>query len=190
MKRTGDAALRASRVKLLLVMSIFAAPLAVALVLTWAGWHPGARGHGLPVLPQRNLAREQVTVALDDGSAWPWRDRSPRLTLVALPGPGCASRCFAALTGMAKARVMLNNQASRLRLLYVGAPPTDASALAAMKNYWRLGTDASHRLDAYRADAPDSVAALLVESDGTVLARYPAGFDVSGLFQDLQKVIR
>jgi len=181
---------RLSRLKLLLVASIFAAPFLVALVLTKVGWQPGVKSHGEPVLPQRNFRQEHLLVKLDDGSAWPWRAGTPKLTLVALPGPDCASCCFAALTGMAKARVMLNKNAPRLRLLYVGAPPADAAALAAMKNYWRLGTDVDHKLDTYRPAGPDSVGALLVESDGTVLSRYPAGFDVSGLLQDMRKVIR
>lgn len=190
MTRTDPKAVRVGRVKLLLVMSIFAAPFVLALVLTRAGWQPGVKAHGLPVLPQRNFASEHVRVRLDDGSLWPWRAATPRLTLVALPGPNCASRCFAALTGMAKAWVMLANQQSRLRLLYVGTPPAAAAAAAALRNYWRLGSDVDHRLDAYRPRAADSVSALLVESDGTVLARYPAGFDVSGLLQDIHKVIR
>jgi hypothetical protein len=182
--------LRTSRLKLLLVAFIFAAPFLVALVLTKSGWQPGVKSHGEPVLPQRNFQQEHVQVTLEDGRAWPWRASTPRLTLVALPGPGCASRCFTALTGMAKARVMLNKNESRLRLLYVGTPPADASARGAMENYWQLGSDAAHRLDAYRPTTPDSVSALLVESDGTVLSRYPAGFDVSGLLQDMRKVIR
>jgi hypothetical protein len=190
MNRPDPKAVRASRLKLLLVASIFAAPFVAALLLTLGGWHPGVKGHGLPVLPQRNLAQEHVRVTLDDGSDWAWRAGTPQLTLVALPGPGCAARCFEALTGMAKAWKMLNNNQSRLRLLYVGAPPADAAQVMAMKNYWRLGSDVDHRLDAYRPAAPDSVGALLVESDGTVLSRYPDGFDVSGLLQDMRKVIR
>lgn len=182
--------MRVSRLKLLLVASIFAAPVLVALVLTKSGWQPGVKSHGEAVLPQRNLQQEHLRVKMSDGSTWPWRASKPRLTLVALPGPGCASRCFTALTGMAKAQVMLGNNESRLRLLYVGVPPTDAASLAAMKNYWQLGTDVDHKLNAYRPEAPDSVSALLVESNGTVLSRYPAGFDVSGLLQDMRKVIR
>jgi hypothetical protein len=190
MNRPDPKAVRASRLKLLLVAAIFAAPLAVAYVLTLGGWHPGVKGHGLPVLPQRNLVQEHLLVKLDDGSDWPWRAGTPQLTLVALPGAACAAHCFDALTGMAKAWKMLNKNQSRLRLLYVGTPPADATQVAAMKNYWRLGRDVDHKLDAFRPAAPDGVAALLVESDGTVLSRYPDGFDVSGLLQDMRKVIR
>jgi len=189
MNATDPAALRKGRLKLLLVASIFAVPFVLALVLTLAGWQPGAKGNGLPVLPQRNFAQEKLPVRLADGRDWAWRDSEPRLTLVALPGPDCAARCYAALTAMAKARVMLNRNQSRLRLLYVGTPPADAQR-DGMANYWQVGSDVDGKLAQWRPSGPDSISALLVESDGTALARYPAGFDPSGLFRDLQKVVK
>jgi hypothetical protein len=90
---------------------------------------------------------------------------------------------------MAAARITLNRNAPRLRLLYVGTPPGNAAS-SGMDNYWQLGEDRQGRLAAFRPATPDSVAALLVESDGTALSLYPAGFDPSGLRKDLQKVIR
>jgi hypothetical protein len=59
-----------------------------------------------------------------------------------------------------------------------------------MQAYWTIGADVDDRLAAYKSTTPDSVSAVLVESDGTALARYPVGFDPSGLRKDLQKVIR
>lgn len=190
MNRPTDRQLRNSRLKLLLIVAVFATPFLAAWILAAGGWQPGARGNGEPILPQRNFAQEQVQVRLDDGRLWAWRDSEPRLTLVALAGPDCAVHCLKALTEMAKARVMLNRNQSRLRLLYLGAPPANAVAIAAMRNYWQLGTDVGHQLDVWRPAAPDSVGAVLVESDGTALSRYPDGFDASGLFRDLQKVVR
>lgn len=184
------AALRKGRLKLLLVASIFAAPFLVALALSLAGWQPGVHGNGRPILPQRSFAQEQLPVRLADGKDWAWRDSAPRLTLVALPGPDCAAQCYAALTAMAKARVMLNRNQSRLRLLYVGTPPADTDERAGMANYWQVGRDVDGKLAGWRATAPDSVSAVLVESNGTALASYPAGFDTSGLLQDLRKVIK
>ena len=55
MKQTVPAP-RASRAKLLLIMAVFAAPMLAAALLVALGWQPGGRGHGLPVLPQRNFA--------------------------------------------------------------------------------------------------------------------------------------
>jgi hypothetical protein len=190
MSRPTDRERRNSRLKLLLIVAVFAVPFLAALILSTGGWQPGAKGNGEPILPQRNFAQEQVQVRLDNGQLWPWRDSEPRLTLIALAGPDCAAHCLKALTEMAKARVMLNRNQSRLRLLYLGTPPADAATMTAMRNYWQLGTDDGHQLDAYRPAAPDSVSAVLVESDGTALSRYPVGFDASGLFRDLQKVIR
>lgn len=187
--KPSDPALRRSRLKLLAVFAVFALPVLAAGVLTLIGWQPSGNGSGQPILPQRNFVAEQLPVTLADGSVYPWRDSAPRLTLVALAGPNCAVRCVASLTAMAKARVMLNRNQSRLRLLYLGAPPAPAAS-AGMRNYWRIGTDPQRKLAAWTASEPDSVSALLVESNGTALAYYPAGFDAAGLARDLQKVVR
>lgn len=189
MNSPNPADVRASRLKLLLIMLVFAAPIIAAGLLTLSGWQPGGKAYGQPIEPQRNFANEQVALTLADGKVWAWRADEPQLTLLALAGPACATKCLDTLTKMAAARITLNRNAPRLRLLYVGAPPADAQA-SGMTNYWQLGEDREGRLTAFRPSAPDQVAALLVESDGTALSLYPAGFDPSGLRKDLQKVIR
>ncbi|HET6552182.1 MAG TPA: hypothetical protein VFG49_01475 [Dyella sp.] len=189
MSKPEPAALRASRLKLLLIMLVFAAPIIAAITLTATGWQPSGKANGLAVTPQRNFATEQLQVTLADGKPWAWRSSEPQLTLMALAGPGCAARCLETLTKMAAARITLNRNAPRLRLLYVGQPPADAKD-SGMASYWQLGHDDMDALAAFRPSEPDSVSALLVESDGTALSLYPAGFDPSGLRKDLQKVIR
>ena len=180
---------RKSRIHLLLIALVFLAPMIAAGVLTFAGWQPGTKGNGQPIVPQRNFLDEHLRVVLADGGDYAWRDSEPRMTLVALAGPDCATRCLATLTAMAKARVMLNRNQDRLRLLYLGTPPVD-EAHDGMRNYWQLGQDVHDKLAAYRPTVPDSVSAVLVESNGTALSLYPAGFDPSGLRRDLQKVIK
>jgi hypothetical protein len=181
---------RRSRMFLLLIALVFAAPMLVAGLLTYTGWQPGVKGNGLPITPQRNFADEHLQIKLENGQSWPWRDSEPRLTLIALAGPDCAARCFDVLTGMAKARVMLNRNQSRLRLLYLGVPPADAERRTAMQAFWTLGTDVDGKLADYRPTTPDSVSVILVESDGVALSRYPEGFDGPGVLRDLQKVIK
>ncbi|MGN6281018.1 hypothetical protein [Frateuria sp.] len=183
--------LKASRAKLLAIMAVFALPIIAAGVLTFTGWQPSGKGYGKPIQPQRNFIDEHLRVTLADGGDYAWRDpEEPRMTLVALAGPGCAARCFETLTGMAKAWVTLNRNQKRLRLLYVGEPPADPGRREAMKSFWTLGRDADGKLDAFRPKASDSVSALLVESNGTALAYYPAGFDGTGLLRDMHKVIK
>lgn len=184
------AAIRKGRIQLLLVFAAFAGSAVLALVLSWAGWHPKVNGNGLPILPQQNFVQEKVAIRMPDGSDWAWRASSPQMTLVALPSPDCATRCYATLTALAKARVMLNNNQQRLRLLYVGELPADAHQRAGMAYYWKTGNDVDNKFAPWRPAAPDSVSAILVESNGTALARYPDGFDAAGLFRDLRKVIQ
>lgn len=178
---------RVSRIKLLLVMGVFALPLLAALILTAIGWHPGTSSHGEAILPQRSF--QGIDIRMADGKAYPWKDSQPRMTLIALPGSDCMDNCLRLLHLMRNARITLNANADRLRLLYVGQPPQGPKAEAVMR-YWQVGADADHKLDEFRPRGPDSVAAILVESNGTALIRYRAGFDPNGLKKDLQKVIR
>ncbi len=175
-----------NRIKLLLVIGLFAVPVVIALLLGALGWQPGVRGHGEPILPQRSLADVRITT--DEGT-WPWRDSEPRMTLLALPGPGCAARCIETLMLARNARIVLNRNADRLRLLYVGVPPTGIDNTAQLPD-WTFGHDDADALATFRPHEADSVALLLVESNGTALSLYRTGFDPTGLRKDLQKVIR
>lgn len=181
---------RKSRLYLLLIALVFVAPMIAAGLLTLSGWQPGTKGNGQPIQPQRNFVDENLRVQLADGRDYAWRDSAPRMTLLALAGPDCATHCLDTLTAMAKARVMLNNQQSRLRLVYLGTPPGDVAARQAMETYWQLGHDVDGKLASYRPAAADSVSAVLVESNGTALSFYPVGFDAAGLLRDLRKVIK
>ncbi|MET0936502.1 MAG: hypothetical protein ABWX83_10950 [Luteibacter sp.] len=174
------------RVKLVLIMLVFLAPIVAAGLLTLSGWQPEGKGNGHPIVPQRSVADARVDV---EGKPWAWRDSEPRLTLVALPGPGCAAHCLETLALMRNARIVLNRNADRLRLLYLGTAPTAPGADGVMPD-WKVGVDASGAFSEFRPTEPDSVAAVLVESNATALSFYPAGFDPSGLRKDMQKVIR
>lgn len=182
-----DTVRRRNRLKLILVATIFLLPVMVAAGLIMSGWQPGTKSHGEPILPQRSFAK--VPVTLTDGSRYLWRDAQPRWTLLALPGSDCLDNCRRLLTLMSNARIVLNKNADLLRLLYVGEPP-HASAASALMQSWQVGHDTNGQLQAFRPAGPDSVAAILVEPNGTALVRYRAGFDPTGLRLDLQKVVK
>lgn len=180
------------RWQLALVALAFLAPAIAALILGKLGWQPGTSSFGEPILPQRSFAKVSVTLA--NGDPYAWRASTPRMTLIALPGPACARACVAQLTLMRNARITLHEDQSRLRLLYLGAVPSEAAnseaANAALMAEWQHGRDDNDALAQWRPSEPDSVAALLVESNGTALLYYPSGFDVNGLRKDLTQVIR
>jgi hypothetical protein len=175
------------RLQLLGVASLFAAPILVGIALVLAGWMPGTKSYGLPILPQRNLA--DASVQLDGSARFEWRDRDFHWTLVALPGPACAMRCTHALDMIRRARITLNQNADKVRLLYLGKPPESPQARDLMRT-WQIGASKAAELDDLRPRARDSLAAVLVMPDGVALTHYPPGFDPEGLKKDLQKVVR
>lgn len=179
-------AVRRSRRQLLMIAAVFLAPLMIAAAVGLSGWMPGTRGNGQPIEPQRSFL--EIPLTLEDGSRYDWRDADePLLTLLALPGPDCAVKCRQQLLMMRNARVTLNRLMHRVRLVYVGDRATVADALAPE---WKVGNDASQGLAEFRPRTPDSLAAILVQSNGTALSLYPDGFDPSGLRKDLKKVVK
>lgn len=115
MKVADPASLRKSRIYLVLIGLVFLAPMIAAGMLGLGGWQPGTKGHGEPILPQRNFVDESLPVQLADGQTYAWRDSEPRMTLIALAGPDCATHCLDTLTSMAAARVTLGRNQSRDR---------------------------------------------------------------------------
>lgn len=171
-----------------LVIAAFVVPFAAAWIALHAGWWPGTRSHGKPILPQRNFTG--VRIVLGNGSNWLWRDPvAPRMTLVALSNGPCGAQCVKTLALLRNARITLNDKKDRLRLLYLGTPPTGATGKALAQS-WYYGADVDGALAAFRPHAPGAVSALLVEANGTALVQYPAGFSPDGIKDDLHKVLR
>ena len=175
------------RVQLILIGSLFAMPLLLAAILAATGWMPGTRSFGEGIVPQRSV--EDVAIQLADGSRLDWHDPDWRWSLVAIPGRQCATECLAKLDLMHRARISLNQNADRVRLIYLGAPATGAAADALM-TAWQAGDDINHGFADWKPQVEDGVAAVLVKPDGTALTYYANGFDASGLRKDLAKVTK
>lgn len=177
---------RRSRRQLIMIAAVFLAPIMIAAGVGLTGWMPGTRGNGESIEPQRSFLDVPLTLA--DGSRYAWRDpEEPRFTLLALPGQGCAARCEEQLTMMYNARTTMNQNMQRVRLVYVGKPPTTAGALAPE---WQIASDTDNALSAFRPPGTDSLAAILVQSNGTALSLYRDGFNPTGLRKDMKKVVK
>lgn len=177
---------RRSQRQLILIAAVFLAPLMIAAGVGLTGWMPGTRGNGEPIEPQRSFI--DVPLALEDGSSYAWRDpEEPRFTLLALPGANCAARCEEQLAMMRNARITMNQNMQRVRLVYVGERPSSAEALAPE---WQVARDAGNALAKFRPTGPDSLAAILVQSNGTALSLYRDGFNPTGLRKDMKKVVK
>lgn len=170
-----------------LIAAVFVVPVAVMLGLALAGWVPHGKSYGTRVQPERDLAG--VAVRRADGQTFAWRNRDSVWTLVALPGPDCATRCLRQLDLVHRAQISLDKSAAKLRLLYLGAPP-QGEAAAGFEKVWILAGASSRELADLRPAVADSVAAVLVTPTGMALTYYAAGFNPEGLRQDLKKAVR
>ncbi|MFZ2235682.1 MAG: hypothetical protein WBP11_02485 [Dokdonella sp.] len=177
---------RKSRRQLILIAAVFLAPMMIAVGVGLTGWMPGTRGNGEQIEPQRSFL--DVPLTLGNGSRYDWRDpEEPRFTLLALPGPGCAARCEKQLAMMRNARTTMNENLQRVRLVYAGERPSSAEALAPE---WQIVRDDQNQLAEFRPTGADSLAAILVQSNGTALSLYRDGFNPSGLRKDMKKVVK
>ncbi|MGH8152522.1 MAG: hypothetical protein ACREPF_07280, partial [Rhodanobacteraceae bacterium] len=102
------------RIQLVLLAAVFVAPVAAALILGFLGWAPRAHSYGEPIQPERNLSGIPVTLA--NGEPFSWSNHDAVWTLVALPGPDCATRCLDELDLVHRAQITLGEHAARLRL--------------------------------------------------------------------------
>lgn len=176
-----------NRLAIALVIAAFVVPFVAAWIALHAGWWPGTRSHGKPILPQRNFTG--IRIVLGNGSNWLWRDPvAPRMTLVALSNGPCEQQCVKILSMLRNARITLNDKEDRLRLLYLGQPPAGTAGTVLAKS-WYYGDDVTGALAAFRPPASGEVSALLVESNGTALVQYAVGFSPDGVKDDLHKVI-
>ncbi len=191
-----------SRLQLVLVAAIFAAPVLIALALNQAGWRPhGTRNFGELVTPPQdmNSSHPQLT----DGGAFVWHDMRWQWTLLAVASEGadargratqgavaassCEAQCLAQLDLLHRARLTLNQNSDRVRLVYSG-PALPAAALEQLRPI-TLINDTDQAFAAWRPSTPDTLAAALVDPSGFLMLRYTAGFDANGLKKDLTRLI-
>ncbi len=175
------------RLQLLMIGAVFALPIALAALLANSGWMPGTRSFGEGIVPQRSV--ENIVVELADGSRIDWHDPDWRWSLVAIPGSRCAQACMGQLDLLHRARFSLNQNSTRVRLLYLGTPPVGAEAEQIMPA-WQVGTDIANGFAGWAPAVDDGVAVVLVKPDGIALTYYANGFDASGLRKDLAKVTK
>lgn len=175
------------RLQLLLIVAIFAASFITAGVMMVTGWAPAARSYGQPIQPERDLVKVPIRMANGQPLVFPapvgvW-------TLVALPGPDCAEQCLQKLDLVHRAQIALGKNSDKLRLVYLGTPPSGPAA-AGFGKVWTLATTTSPSLDNLRPAATDGVGAVLVTPSGHALLSYPAGFDPARMQQDLKKIVK
>lgn len=174
------------RLGLVLLVALFLAPLTAAIVLNAIGWRPeGTRNYGELVEPPRPLAQARFLLA--DGQPLQWKDADWSWTIFVLTGPGCADACLARIDELRRARLTLNQNAHRVRVLVLddSLPASALSALAPVA----AARDADAALAAMRP-GPGEVAVAIADPHGFLVMHYAAGYDANRLRKDLVRLVK
>ena len=173
-----------SRLVLLLIAALFAAPLLAALYLYYTDWQPGrTKNYGELIHPVRDL--REVRFTRSDGSRFIWNHEDHVWRMLVAPPADCGSACDQLADTLRRIWIGLGHNADSVEVLWVGAPPK-----AGFRTLIPVSADASlaARLpDAARADA---IPVYLVDPSGYLFMRYPPGFDPGKLRRDLAQLLQ
>lgn len=175
------------RIGLLLIIGLFAAPVLTAYVLNAVGWRPaGTRNYGELIEPPQDLTAARFM--LGDGKPLEWKDAEWSWTIFAITGPGCAEKCMQRIDELRRARLTLNQNAYRVRVVVLDST-LDPARIAALRPV-EVARDADEKLTALRPVVPDQVAVAFADPHGFLVLRYPVGYDGNRLRKDLARVIK
>src|SRR5690606_24067035 len=179
---------RRGRWQLLLLVAVFVVPILAALVINAAGWVPApARQHGELLQPPLDLRGESL--ALADGGAYAWQPEARMWRLVALPPAECDAACRQVASALDRVWRLLGHDADRLDVLWAGAWPQGVQAPSTLHV---VAHDPALRARLAPAGAAWAAGTTVhvVDPNGFVVLRYPAGFDAAGLHADVKRLVK
>lgn len=176
-----------NRIGMILIVALFAAPLVTAYVLNALGWRPaGTRNYGELIEPPQDLTAARFVLA--DGNNLAWKNEDWSWTVFAIPGPACAKQCLARIDELRRARLTLNQNTFRVRIVVLD----DAIAAADLAGLAPVQTarDVDAKLASLRPAAADQIAVAFADPHGFLVLRYAVGYDGNKLRKDLERVIK
>lgn len=176
---------RRGRLQLLLLVAVFVVPILVAMLLNAGGWVPAPeRQHGELLQPPIDLRGESL--ALADGGTYAWNPEARQWRVVALPPADCDAACMQVAADLDKVWRLLGHNADRLDILWAGAWPQGVQAPATLR---LLRPDPALRARLAPAGTVGTTVHV-IDPNGFVVLRYPAGFDAAGLHADVKRLVK
>lgn len=186
-----------NRALLLAIFVLFLGSLFVAGALRFSGWRPsGMKNKGELLQPPADL--RALSPTLREGGPYAWDPAARTWRIAVAPPAGCGAECAQVARDVHKVWELLGREARRVDVLWlcpdaVCTLDADASTLPRLRV---LRAD-----DALRTRLPgvDALAApggrrgvpvYVVDPNGFVILRYPAGADLGGLRADLSKLLK
>ena len=192
---------RSQRLRLVLVLGIFLAPVLLAWLLYQSGgdwFRGGTSNHGELVTPARPLA--PFTFRDNAGGEVNLGFFEQHWTLVYFGAATCEQACEASLYAMRQVRLALGkdmDRVQRLMVLPAGADLKQIGAVLAAYEGTRVVLGGTAELADFMAQfalpgqAPATAHRLyLIDPLGNLMMSYPAGADPSGILKDLQRLLR
>jgi hypothetical protein len=175
------------RVKLLLIMGLFALPILASLTAYRFFRPQPTANYGELLIPPQELADAPMKRA--DGGEFRMGELRDRWVMVASDSGACAADCAAKLHVMRQARLALGRNASRVaRVLVVddGRAP-DAATLAPLED---LIVAIRGPSAAPPGPGNDRGHVYLVDPRGNVMMRWPAQPEFRGMLKDLERLLK
>jgi cytochrome oxidase Cu insertion factor (SCO1/SenC/PrrC family) len=172
-----------SRLVLLLIAAMFAAPFVAALYLYYTGWQPQhTKNYGEMLQPARDLRDVRFTRA--DGSRFAWHHEDHTWRVLVAPPADCGASCDQLADKLQRIWVGLGNNADGVQVLWVGAPP--AHGFRTLVPVSADSAFAGRLPDVARTDA---IPVYVVDPSGYVILRYAPGFNPRDLRRDLTQLV-
>lgn len=170
-----------------LLLALFMLPVAISLLLYFAGWRPGATANHGELLAASALShaglRDEQGRAIDADTL-----RGHWLLVLADAGP-CAEVCQARLDETRRVHVALNKNMARVKRVWLAAA-TDPALTALRRRYPDL-------LAAQPFDAPwrellpaTGTRVFVIDPEGRPVLRYAEPLDARGLLKDMERLLK
>jgi cytochrome oxidase Cu insertion factor (SCO1/SenC/PrrC family) len=175
------------RAKLVLVMALFAAPIAASfLAYRYAHKVPTAN-HGELLLPPAQVGA--AALERTGGGTFSFADVRGRWVLVAADSGGCGEACLAKLYLMRQVRLAMGRNAERLARVFIVDDGRDPDP-AALAPYAGMDVVRQPRSGAVAPGLGDRGHVYLVDPHGNVMMRWSAAADPKGIIRDLELLLR
>ena len=176
------------RAKLLAIAAIFALPI-VASFATYHFLRPeGGRSYGELLLPPATVTSQPFEDPA--GGRFAFERLRGKWILVASDSGSCAEACTAKLSTLRQVRLALGRDASRVARVFVvdDTARPDSRAMDAFEGQQVVLTPPGARVPAGAAN--DRANIYLVDPNGNVMMRWPAGADPKRMLGDLKRLLK
>lgn len=184
---------------LVLLMLLFALPVAAATLLYFAGWRPTTGGnHGELIRPVRQI--EDLALQTLDGQPASFGELRGKWTMVYLGASSCPEACMKSLYVMRQVRTAQGKERDRVQRVFILVETNAQAGLEAKlaaypgmlvwtgKNKALAALTRSFGISEGRAAGQSGI--YLVDPLGNLIMRYPPGADPAGMLKDMTRLLK